>query len=360
LRAQLSAAAAQGKQQSHSSDAEAARAAAAAKHVAALTADLEAERRVVADLRASQADSERRWEKERTGQADRLSDQLASLTTRLDAEQRLTADLRRRETDLETRVATERATNAELRQDMVRAQERGQVGNQDVQSVREALAHARAEVQSLRDELEAARSRVETVLGERADTERLWQESETRLKRAVRERDELAQKLDGTHVETHHETGKGVHAGSDTTKSMPTPLTVLPHPASKPPSHPKGRPIAKLKEPDGWVAVRLAPRYGFSEPVAVQVNGTPSQLCDISVGGCQVLSQAALKPNQTVKVTLPTAPKPISCSGKIVWAKLEAPALGRPAGYRAGVQFSKPDQAAIETFITSHRATATV
>ena len=75
---------------------------------------------------------------------------------------------------------------------MQHAQERGQAGNQDAQSVREALAHARAEVQSLRDELEAARSRVETALGERADTERLLQESESRLKRAVSERDELA------------------------------------------------------------------------------------------------------------------------------------------------------------------------
>jgi hypothetical protein len=53
-------------------------------------------------------------------------------------------------------------------------------------------------------------------------------------------------------------------------------------------------------------------------------------------------------------------PKPISCSGKIVWAKLEAPALGRPAGYRAGVQFAKPDQSAIDAFIVSHRATANV
>jgi hypothetical protein len=73
-----------------------------------------------------------------------------------------------------------------------------------------------------------------------------------------------------------------------------------------------------------------------------------------------VLSQGALKPNQTVKVTIPAAPKPISCGGKIVWAKLEAPALGRPAGYRAGVQFSKPDHSAIEAFINSHRTTAAV
>ena len=42
------------------------------------------------------------------------------------------------------------------------------------------------------------------------------------------------------------------------------------------------------------------------------------------------------------------------------WESYEEPALGRPAGYRAGVQFTKPDQAAIDAFIISHRATVNV
>src|SRR6185369_3315544 len=328
LRAQLAESSTRGKQKS--SDADAARAAATGKQVAALTADLEAERRVVADLRSANAKREQRWENERSAQAERITEQLAALTVRLETEQRLTADLRRREHELEARIASEKATNADLRQDMQHAQERGHGGNQDLQSVRESLAHARAEVQSLRDELEAARVRVETALGERADSERLLQESETRLKRAVRERDELAARVEGG---PHHESAKAA-SGSDTSKSLPagTPLHVLPAPAAKA-GHHKNKPVAKLKNEDAWVAVRLAPRYGFSEPIAVQINGTASQLCDLSIGGCQVLSQTALKPNQTVKVTIPGMPKAIACSGKIVWAKLEAPALGKPAGY---------------------------
>src|SRR4029078_5362493 len=86
--------------------------------------------------------------------------------------------------------------------------------------------------------------------------------------------------------------------GSDTSKSLPagTPLHVLPAPAAKA-GHHKSKPVAKLKDGDAWVAVRRAPRYGFSEPIAVQVNGSASKLCDLSIGGCQVLSQGALKPN---------------------------------------------------------------
>src|SRR5262249_18130492 len=194
----------------------------------------------------------------------------------------------------------------------------------------------------LRDELEASRTRVETAVEERADVERLLQESETRLKRAERDRDELAARADGPSRASHQPSSS--HA--DGSKASAAPPLNAPAPAPKA-SHKPGKPVAKLKDDPGWVSVRMAPRYGFSEPIVVQINGTPGQLTDLSVGGCQVLSPNALKPNQTVKVTLPTSPRPLNCGGKIVWAKLEAPALGRPAGYRAGVQFTKPDQAAV-------------
>ena len=117
--------------------------------------------------------------------------------------------------------------------------------------------------------------------------------------------------------------------------------------------------MAKLKDADAWVAVRLAPRYGFSEPIAVQVNGTASQLCDLSIGGCQVLSQTALKPNQTVKVTIPGTPKAISCSGKIVWAKLESARARKTRRLPCRRAISRsPISPRIEAFILGHRATA--
>ena len=105
-------------------------------------------------------------------------------------------------------------------------------------------------------------------------------------------------------------------------------------------------------EPDTeWIEMRLVTRYGFADPIEVQVNGTPGQLCDLSVTGCQLLSATALKPSHTVNVLLPVDPEPVRCSGRIVWAKLETPTLGRTARYRAGVEFARPDESAIETFI---------
>jgi hypothetical protein len=90
------------------------------------------------------------------------------------------------------------------------------------------------------------------------------------------------------------------------------------------------------------------------------VNGTAGQLLDLSVGGCQVQSMMPLKPNQAVKMLMSAEPKPINCNGKIVWAKLEAASPSRPAGYRAGVQFLRPDESAIEAFIASQDATLLV
>jgi hypothetical protein len=45
---------------------------------------------------------------------------------------------------------------------------------------------------------------------------------------------------------------------------------------------------------------------------------------------------------------------PITCSGKVVWTRLEPMAVGQPLGYRAGVKFTKADEAAIEAYAARH------
>ena len=330
-----------------------------------LEADLEAERGANADLRRAREEAQAHLEAERKASADvlRAHDELQrhleterrankdvqrvhdELQAHLEAERQKTADLRRAQQEAQARWDAERAANADGGQTAASIQERVQA---TIDELRDALSHSRAEVQTLRDDLEKARARVETLFGERADAERSLREAESRLKRATRERDELA---------AERETTDEALPAAAKTSSSATPLTVLPAPAYKPAHKPSAKAAAKPKEPDaGWVAVRLATRYGFRDPIDVQVNAAASQLCDLSVGGCQLLSATPLKPNQTVKVLLPFQPKPIVCAGKIVWAKLEAPALGRSAGYRAGVQFSRVDESAVEAFIAHQGA----
>jgi hypothetical protein len=49
---------------------------------------------------------------------------------------------------------------------------------------------------------------------------------------------------------------------------------------------------------------------------------------------------------------------PVTCSGKVVWTRLEPMAAGQPLGYRAGVHFTKSDEAAIEAFAARHATPA--
>ena len=49
-----------------------------------------------------------------------------------------------------------------------------------------------------------------------------------------------------------------------------------------------------------------------------------------------------------------SAKPPVSCSGKVVWTRLEAAVSAQLLSYRAGVRFTKADHAAIEAFAASH------
>ena len=295
------------------------------------------------------------------------------LAVEIERERRENGDRRRVQATLEAELQEAWAANESLQQAVEQAREQGAARvaeRHDIETRQaaseKALAFARIEVQALRDELEEARTRVERLVGERADAEHQRADADARLTRAIREHDELRAALQAAR-ELQVAAPSPAAAPPEPTVAQQLsdpsirPLNVLPSPAVKDPltaSKPKKSPAAiKTAVPDSeWVAVRMTTRYGFREPTEVLVNGNAVQLCDLSTEGCQILSPATLRPNQAVKVQLATDPGPTVCSGKVVWAKLEAPAPDRPSAYRAGVQFSRPDEAAIEAFIINHGA----
>jgi hypothetical protein len=95
-------------------------------------------------------------------------------------------------------------------------------------------------------------------------------------------------------------------------------------------------------------------RHAFRKPIEILVNGEPGLLFDVSVTGCQLQSKAMLKPSQGIRLVLTSGSTRIALKGKVAWARLELAVAGRPLGYRAGVEFTKPDTAAIEAFVASH------
>lgn len=99
---------------------------------------------------------------------------------------------------------------------------------------------------------------------------------------------------------------------------------------------------------------RRAPRFRVRDGVSVIVDGNPTTLVDISTVGVQVLSPKMLKPNQRVRIALPDGSTAIRCHGSIAWASFEMP-KGQPPRYRAGIDLTSGDVAAISSYTDKHK-----
>jgi hypothetical protein len=103
--------------------------------------------------------------------------------------------------------------------------------------------------------------------------------------------------------------------------------------------------------PLDWHGTRRAPRHRVRDGIEIQLDGNPATVVDLSVVGAQVISPTVLRPNQKVRISLPSDEFVMRFRGSIAWAKFELPTP--PASspqYRAGVEFTDSDQAALETF----------
>jgi hypothetical protein len=91
-------------------------------------------------------------------------------------------------------------------------------------------------------------------------------------------------------------------------------------------------------------------RVKIRRGILVNVDGIAGELVDLSLGGAQTLLTQGVKPNQLVRLVLPTTDGQIICKGRIVWAVYEQPATSVSV-YRSGVKFTDVDTFAIERFM---------
>ena len=287
----------------------------------------------------------------------RVSAVREKLTAELAREREAAANLQRALGEAQSQLEAEGTSSAELRRVAEHAEQRlASVVSENVQSlsdhaeVHRELESARAEALALRTDLDAARLRLEELEAARISAGAAPREA-TRLESVAGERDALVGGVQAARPRTDvPREGKKAAAAP----SAQAPPRKPEHKAEKKHAIPVPAPASDQV----WAAVRLATRYTFRHPIPVHINGESGVLYDLSVAGCQFVSPAAVKPNQVVKLLLPSEPKPIACSGKIMWARLEPPTTGRLFGYRAGVRFTKPDESAIEAFLAEHSATA--
>ena len=100
---------------------------------------------------------------------------------------------------------------------------------------------------------------------------------------------------------------------------------------------------------------RRAPRFKMAPNVTAQVAGKTATLIDLSIVGAQVVSPAALKPNQTVAVALPGEGGDTRFTASVVWTSFEIPPNSGPR-YRAGLDFPDADAERVIGFCERHKA----
>jgi CheY-like chemotaxis protein len=124
--------------------------------------------------------------------------------------------------------------------------------------------------------------------------------------------------------------------------------------------HDAGPPDGALIEAESprqldWHGTRRAPRYRIRRGVEIQLDGNGASVVDLSVIGAQVLSPTILRPNQRVRISVPTDEFVMRFRGAVAWAKFELPKPAEPPRYRAGIEFVDADSASMEDYCNRNK-----
>jgi len=146
------------------------------------------------------------------------------------------------------------------------------------------------------------------------------------------------------------------HTG-DYTRQVAKPTVVeTPAAASSGAAHSAGGVATQeAPRPLDWHGTRRAPRHRVRAGLEIQLDGNPAAVVDLSTVGAQVISNTILRPNQKVRVSIPNEDFVMRFRGTIAWAKFELPKPTAPPRYRAGVEFTDADAAALEEFCRKNK-----
>jgi hypothetical protein len=101
-----------------------------------------------------------------------------------------------------------------------------------------------------------------------------------------------------------------------------------------------------------WHGTRRGPRYHIRPGIEMQFDGNPAMVVDLSAYGAQVVSPTVLRPNQKVRISLPSDDFVMRFRGTVVWAQFE---LTQVPQYRAGIEFTDADARAVELFCKKNK-----
>jgi hypothetical protein len=104
-------------------------------------------------------------------------------------------------------------------------------------------------------------------------------------------------------------------------------------------------------------AEQRARRYEFPPKTKAHIGREVGVLVDLSATGAQVICATSPEVGHIVTLTLPSDETPCFCQGRLLWARREQTAKGKPFRYRVGLVFTAVDEAAIQAFIEKHSVT---
>ena len=99
---------------------------------------------------------------------------------------------------------------------------------------------------------------------------------------------------------------------------------------------------------------RRALRSKMAARVEVLLDGKAATLIDLSIVGAQVLSASVLKPNQQVTMALKDEAADVRFNASVAWTSFEIPPKSGPR-YRAGINFTDADPAAVDAYCARHK-----
>jgi hypothetical protein len=97
-----------------------------------------------------------------------------------------------------------------------------------------------------------------------------------------------------------------------------------------------GSALVSMAQPFLMGPVRRAQRVRMPAGVELVIDGSAARLIDLSTMGAQVLSAVILRPNQSVRLSLPEQRGVVRVIAGVAWSAME---LRHAARYRAGIEF---------------------
>jgi hypothetical protein len=97
-----------------------------------------------------------------------------------------------------------------------------------------------------------------------------------------------------------------------------------------------GGTLVSMAQPFLTGPLRRAQRVRMPAGVDLVIDGSAARLIDLSTMGAQVLSAVILRPNQSVRLSLPEPQGMVKVVAGVAWSAME---LRHAARYRAGIEF---------------------